>query len=133
MREVTFNMINEFKINELNRDFMGYSLEKGDIWTFHHVIIPARNGGPYARWNGAILAGKSSHPYLHVIEAYDYEKFLDITSELIDINHKGFIDTYNVMIIDEILKEFEFKHQNSYTRKGKKLIKDIYLRRNVNF
>ena len=100
MKEVTIKMINEFKIKELGYDFMGYSLEKGDIWTFHHLIIPNRNGGPYERWNGAILAGKTSHPYLHLIEIYDYDTFVYLTSEMIDMNLKGFLDPINLMYID---------------------------------
>ena len=115
MKEVTKLMINEFKIKELGYDFMGYSLQKGDIYTFHHLIIPNRKNGPYERWNGAILCGKSSHPYLHIIEAYDYDRFTDITSEMIDMNIKGYLD----------IREYA----NKRTRKGKILIREEYTKR----
>lgn len=129
MREVTKLMIKEFKIEKLNYDFMGYSLQKNDIYTFHHLIIPNRNGGPYARWNGAILCGKSSHPYLHVIEEKDYDMFCYLTSEMIDMNQLGRLDINNLRNINELLKQFEREHCSDRTKKGKILIKEEYLRR----
>ena len=121
-------MINEFKLKELGHDFMGYSLQKGDIYTFHHLIVPNRQGGPYARWNGAILYS-TPHQYLHVIEATDYRYFGYLTSEMIDMNQKGFIDIDNILEINDILCEFEYKYRNRRTKKGKRLIKDTYLNR----
>lgn len=121
-------MINEFKLKELGHDFMGYSLQKGDIYTFHHLIVPNRQGGPYARWNGAILYS-TPHQYLHVIEATDHRYFSYLTSEMIDMNHKGFIDIDNILEINDILCEFEYKYRNRRSKKGKRLIKDAYLNR----
>lgn len=129
MREVTKLMINEFKIKQLGYDFMGYSLQKGDIYTFHHLIIPNRYGGPYARWNGAILCGRTSHPYLHLIEAKDYDMFCYLTSEMIDMNIKGFLDIKNLRNIDDVLTRFEREYSGARTRKGKVLIKEEYTRR----
>lgn len=129
MREVTKLMINEFKIKQLGYDFMGYSLQRGDVYTFHHLIIPNRNGGPYARWNGAILCGKTSHPYLHLIEAKDYDMFCSITSEMIDMNIKGYLDIKNLRNIDDVLTQFEREYSETRTRKGKVLIKEEYIRR----
>ena len=131
MKEVTKLMINEFKLKELGHDFMGYSLQKGDIYTFHHLIVPNRQGGPYARWNGAILYS-TPHQYLHAIEATDYKYFGYLTSEMIDMNQKGFIDTDNILEINNILCEFEHKYQNRRSKKGKRLIKDTYLNRIYN-
>lgn len=122
-------MIQEFNINKLGYDFMGYSLQKGDIYTFHHLIIPNRKGGKYERWNGAILCGKTSHPYLHLIEAKDYDIFCYITSEMIDMNIKGYLDINNLKRISYLLKEFEEEHKKDRTSKGKILIKDEYTRR----
>ena len=129
MREVTNLMINEFKIKQLGYDFMGYSLQRGDIYTFHHLIIPNRHGGPYARWNGAILCGRTSHPYLHLIEAKDYDMFCYLTSEMIDENVKGYLDIKNLRNIDDALTQFEREYSGARTRKGKVLIKEEYTRR----
>ena len=129
MKEVTKLMIDEFKIKELGYDFMGFHLNKGDIYSFHHLIVPNRNGGPYARWNGAILNGETSHPYLHVIEAKDYDMFCYITSEMIDMNVKGYLDMQNIRNINDVLCQFEREHCGDRTKKGKLLIKEEYTRR----
>lgn len=131
MKQVTKLMINEFKINQLGYDFMGYSLQKGDIYTFHHLIIPNRHGGKVERWNGAILCGQTAHPYLHIIEAKDYDMFCYLTSEMIDMNIKGYLDPYNLRNIDALLKQFEREHCSDRTRKGKMLIKEEYTRRKI--
>lgn len=128
-KEVTKLMINEFKIKQIGHDFMGYSLQRGDIYTFHHLIIPNRSGGPYARWNGAILCGKTSHPYLHLIEAKDYDMFCYLTSEMIDMNVKGYLDWENLRRINDILTLFEKEHCSDKNKKGKVLIKEEYTKR----
>lgn len=132
MKEVTKLMINEFKIKQLGYDFMGYTLQKNDIYTFHHLIIPNRNGGPYARWNGAILCGNTAHPYLHLIESVDYDMFSYISSEMIDINIKGYIDMENIRNINDVLLQFEREHCGERNKKGRILIKEEYTRRLLN-
>ena len=129
MKEVTRLMINEFAIKKMGIDFMGYELQEKDIYTFHHLIIPNRAGGPYARWNGAVLCGKSSHPYLHAIEDTDLDMFCYLTSEMIDINLKGYLDLNNLRRIHDLLEQFEKEHSGDSTRHGKPLIKEIYTRR----
>lgn len=131
LKEITKLMINEFKIKELGHDFMGYSLQKGDIYTFHHLIVPNRHGGPYARWNGAILFS-TPHQYLHVIEGVDFKYFSFLTSEMIDMNMKGYLDERNVEAVHDILCEFEHKYRNRRSKKGRRLIKDEYLNRIYN-
>ena len=108
-------------------DWMGYKKGNNDIFTFHHLIIPNRNGGPYSMWNGAILCGKTSHPYLHLIEHVDYNTFCYITSLLIDENVLGKIDLEIIKEIDFVLKEFENKYKHGRGRKGKRLIKQEYM------
>ena len=125
MKNVTNLMFNEFKLAELGMDFMGFNLNKKDIITFHHLIIPNRNSGPVARWNGAIIQ-RIPHDYLHLIERVDYEKFCHLTSEMIDMNHKGFLDPYNIANIHAILDEFEAQFGNEKNSKGKLLIKREY-------
>lgn len=129
MKQIIRDMIVFYKINELGFDFCGYSLQKGDIYTYHHNIIARRNGGPETISNGAILCGKSSHPYLHVIEAKDYDRFLAITSELIDENIKGYLDQENLLAIDDILTSFEKEYCSAKNKKGYPLIKEEYTQR----
>lgn len=128
MKEVTKLLINDFKVRQLNCDFMGYSLQKGDSMTFHHLLIPNRENGPYAYWNGVILF-TTPHQYLHVIESIDYHKFALIASEMQDMKVKGYLDDFNLQNIGAILSEFEDKNKGRYTRKGRVLIKDSYLHR----
>ena len=129
MKEITNLMIYKYNIEQLGYDFMGYELQKGDIYTFHHLIIPKRRNGVEEIWNGAVLCGKSSHPYLHLIEAKDYEIFLNITSEMIDENIKGYIDIENLKRIDDLLNYFEREYSGIESKKGKPLIKEEYMRR----
>lgn len=129
MKQVTTLMIREFKIKQLGYDFMGYKLQKGDIYTAHHLIVPARQGGKLTRDNTSILCGQTSHPYLHLIEAKDYDMFCYITSEMIDMNILGRLDEHNLKNIDELLKQFEKEHYDDRGKKGKRLVKEEYLRR----
>ena len=129
MKQIVKDMIKIYKIDKLGYDFLGYSLQKNDIHTFHHLIIPNRNNGPRTRWNGSILCGKTSHPYLHLIEAKDFDMFCYITSEMIDMNVKGYLDIDNLKRINNILKQFEKEHENDRSKKGKILIKEEYKRR----
>lgn len=108
-------------------DWMGYKKAKNDIFTFHHLVIPARNKGPYQVWNGAILNGSTAHPYLHVIENTDYERFLYLTSLLIDENILGRLDLDTIKEIDAVLKQYEREFQGkTYKRSKKKIIKPEY-------
>ena len=107
MKEPGLNLIEKFHLNELNLDFMGYVRQQNDIFTFHHLIVPNCKKGPYEEWNGAILCGATSHPYLHIIEKTDYDMFLAITSEMIDEKIKGYLDRENLLKIRDILNCFE--------------------------
>ena len=129
MKQVTKLMINEFKIKQLNYDFMGYRLQKGDIYTFHHLIIPRRNGGKMVRENGAILCGNTSHSYLHLIEAKDYDIYKYITIEMLDMNLKGYLDLKNIININRLLLYFEKEYGEVRGSKGKLLIKETYRER----
>lgn len=129
MKEITRLMINEYKIKQLGYDFMGYCLQKKDIYTFHHLIIPNRKGGKMEKWNGAILCGQTSHPYLHLIECKEPDMFYFITSEMIDMNIKGYLDIDNLRRIHNLLDTFEREYSGKRTSKGKILIKEEYTKR----
>jgi hypothetical protein len=135
MLEITKLMIKEYNIKKLGYDFMGYELKKKDNASFHHLVVARRNcealglGDGYYKWNGAILNVDTSHPYLHIIESKDPEIFYNITSEMIDMNVKGYLDKTNLEQIDDLLCYFEKEHDRDRTRKGKILIKDKYLER----
>ncbi len=127
-------MIKDFRIMKLGFDFMGYKVDRKQSLSFHHLIIPHREsqkygiGDGYLYWNGAILRQNSSHDYLHIIEAKDYDLFLAITSEMIDQNVKGYLDKENLIYIRGCLELFEREHCSDRTSKGKKLIKEEYIK-----
>ena len=132
MKQVTKLLINEYKIKQLGYDFMGYRLQKGDIYTFHHLIIPRRDGGKMVKENGVILCGETSHPYLHLIEAKDYDLYKYITIEMLDMNLKGYLDLKNIMNINRLLLQFEEAYGEVKSSKGKLLIKELYRERMLN-
>lgn len=135
MRAITKQMIKHYKIMKLKIDFMGYEVSKINTLSFHHLIVPHRDcktkglGEGYLWWNGAILNQPTSHEYLHLIEAKDYDMFLAITSEMIDENVKGYLDRENLLRIRDVLEQFEREHCSDRGKKGNLLIKDSYLKR----
>ena len=138
MKNITEQMIKDFKIMKLGLDFMGYKVDKKQSLSFHHLIIPHREsrnygiGDGYLYWNGAILRQNTSHDYLHIIEAKDYDLFLAITSEMIDENIKGKIDVDNLKRIRDLLLYFEREHDHDISKKGKLLIKREFVTGRVN-
>lgn len=126
MKYITRVMINLYNLKKI--DFMGYSFTRNNA-SYHHLVVPRRLNGPETVENGAVLNGKTSHPYLHRIESVDLDMFNHITSEMIDINIKGYLDIYNLRKIDDILTQFEREHSSDTTKKGKLLIKEEYTRR----
>lgn len=134
MREITRSMIREFKLKELGYDFLGYTFKGTNELSFHHLIVPRRLSGHleakgYTRDNGAILKQSSSHDYLHVIENYDRERFLEITKLLIDENIMGRLDIDIIKKIRDILVSFELEYKDMTNVNGNKIIKKEFTNR----
>ena len=135
MKEVSKELINEFNLKKLGYDFMAYNWYRTSELSFHHTIISHRKckedglGEGYWKWNGSMLVQDTSHEYLHVIERVNYDMFMDITSELIDMNIKGKLDVENLRRIHDILSSFEKEYSGKRSKQGKVLIKEKYLRR----
>ncbi|MDV3426734.1 MAG: hypothetical protein LIR50_06030 [Bacillota bacterium] len=137
MREVTKLMIKKYALLKLKYDFMGYTFERPNQLSFHHLIVPHREckakglGEGYLEWNGALLRQNTAHEYLHTIEKYDYDMFTAITSEMVDENLKGYLDYKNLKAIDDILNQFEREYIGKYSKKGYPIIREEYTRRLV--
>lgn len=136
MREITKQMIDDFNMKKLKYDFMGYEFKNTNQLSFHHLIVPRRNckamhipSEGYVYWNGAILRQDTAHDYLHLIEAKDYERFLYLTSEMIDINIQRAILYEQLKNIHDCLCGFEREYSGKRTNKGHELIKEEYTRR----
>lgn len=126
MLHITRLMIVKYDISDM--DFMGYSVDRKTA-SYHHLIIPRRKGGPKTIDNGAVLNGKTSHPYLHLIEDRDSELFYLITSEMVDQNLKRKLDLDNIRRINDILSYFEKEHSGDTNSYGEPLIKEDYVKR----
>lgn len=136
MKEVTKLLINNFKIKELGYDFLGFSIQKESILSFHHLLLSkeyckkAKLGKGYWYWNGVILCQDTAHEYLHLIQKNNDELFRYITSELLDMKIKGYLDKKNLIAIGQILDYFEYQHIEEKDDKGRYIIKEKYLNRN---
>lgn len=126
MIHITRVMFNIYDITD--RDFMGYSVDKNNA-SFHHLIIPRRNGGPKTVKNGAILNNQSSHPYIHLIELKDYDIFFRITREMIKENRLGKLDKDLIKKIHDLLNVFEREHSGDHNISGEPIIKEEYTKR----
>lgn len=124
MRKITNLMIEMYNLK--NIDFMGYSFNKNNA-SYHHLIIPRRLGGAETIENGAVLNGKTSHPYLHIVEGIDLDMFVSITQEIIEEKAIGRLDKECLGRIDDILSCFEREHSGKRTSKGKVLIKPEFV------
>lgn len=129
MKYITRLIIEEYNLR--NIDMMGYYFNKSNA-SYHHLIVPKRFGGEESIENGAVLNGQTSHPYLHIVEEFDLDRFLAITSEIIDEKSLGRLDKDNLRRIDDILRGFEKEYRGRRTSKGKTLIKPefVYGRKN---
>ena len=137
MKEITRQMIKNYGIKKF--DFMGYDIKRKESLSFHHLIVARRYckqqglGEGYVMWNGAILVQDTSHEYLHTIEYIDYDVFCALTSEMIDMNIKGYLDKDNLRYIKDILLYFEREHDHDRNKKGKLLIKREYTQNRFNW
>ncbi len=123
MNQINNLMIVRYNITDI--DFMGYSINKNNF-NYHHVIIPNRNGGKRTLNNGVILNQYTSHPYLHIVEAKDYEVFYRITREMIKELRAGHLVEKNLKAINELLNYFEREHSGDVNFSGEPLIKEEY-------
>ncbi len=136
MNEVKIQLIRDFRLRKLGYDFMGYDFNNVNDLSFHHLIVPRRNcgllnlGKGYFYWNGAILRRDTSHEYLHLIESIDYDRFLYLTSELIEIKIQKIILMENLRRINDCLETFEREHGSDKNKRGY-LIKEEYTRRRI--
>ena len=137
VKPITREMIKKYGIKDF--DFMGYDIKRKESLSFHHLIVARRYckqqglGEGYHMWNGAILVQDTSHEYLHTIEYIDYDVFCALSSEMIDMNIKGYLDKDNLHHIKDILLSFEQEHDHDRNKKGKLLIKREYTHNRFNW
>lgn len=126
MKQITREMLRIYKPIS-NLDWMNYKLVKRDL-TFHHILKKAE-GGKEEITNGALIM-PIPHQYLHIIEFKDWKTYKHINEIFRIINDQRYEPTKDQReAIEYMLLEFEIKHENDKTAKGKKLIKEEYKKR----
>ena len=135
MREIANIMIHAFNLNKLKYDFAGYTFDRTKQLSFHHLRISKHDckalnipSEGYLYWNGAILRQDTSHDYFHTIVNYVYDRFLAITSELIDENILGELSIESLKRIRDVLESFEREYSNERSKSGNLIIKESYVR-----
>lgn len=137
MKTITRDMMKDYNIHKLGYDFMGYTFDRREDLSFHHLVVPKRDckavglGEGYLRWNGAILNQNTSHDYLHIIERMDRDTFLRITAEMIEENLKGKLDIDNLKRIRELLLYFEDKYEKETNSKGQLILKRKFITKRI--
>lgn len=112
-------------------DWLGF-FKDDDMFSYHHLRIAKRKGGPVTIDNGAILCKSTGHPYLHIIECHDRDKFLYLTKILIEINDQRYMPTFDQLVkMDAVFTEFEREHSADINSNGGYLIRDSFERRLV--
>lgn len=108
-------------------DWMNYKLVKKDV-TFHHIVKKCDGGREWIE-NGALLMPEP-HQYLHIIEFKDWKTYKHINDIFKMVNEQRYEPTEEQReAIECMLQDFEYKHRDDRTSKGKKLIKSEYLKR----
>lgn len=108
-------------------DWMNYTLVKREL-TYHHILKKAEGGREWVE-NGALLM-PIPHQYLHIIEYKDWKTYKHINDIFKMVNEQHYEPTLEQReAIECMLEEFEYKHKDDRTSKGKKLIKSEYLQR----
>ena len=128
MKQITREMLRIYKPIS-NLDWLNYKLVKKDL-TFHHIVKKVE-GGKEIITNGALLM-PIPHQYLHIIEYKDFKTYKHINDLFRIINDQRYEPTKEQReTLEYILQEFEYKHKDDRTSRGKKLIKIEYLDRHL--
>ena len=128
MKPITREMIQIWNMDKT--DWMSYRISRKNPFTFHHAFVPARHGGKYTINNGAILCGQTSHPYIHVIEANDMDRFEYLTEILREINEQRRMPSLEQFRrMRSCLESFEREYSGKRTSKGKVVIKKEFTER----
>lgn len=128
MTKITREMLKIY-IPYSNLDWLNYKLVKKDL-TFHHIVKRA-DGGKKIISNGALLM-PVGHQYLHLIEFKEYKTYKYINEIFQLVNKQEYEPTREQReTIEYLLTQFEKRHKNDKTSKGKQLIKPSYTQRNL--
>lgn len=129
MGSITNKLFNDFELYKLGYDFMGYTFDDKKQISYHH-IQPRHYKGKTTYKNGALLVRETSHNYIHIIEEYEFQLFIELSQELI-AEHKDGITKDHLLAIRQMLEYFEGRYKDMYTKRGVLIVKDEYIRRRI--
>lgn len=129
MGSLTNRLFYEFELHKLGYDFMGYTFDDKKEISYHH-IQPRHYKGKTTYENGALLNRNTSHNYIHIIEEYEFQLFIELSQELI-AEHKDGITKEHLLAIRQMLEFFEQKYKEQYTKRGILIVKEEYVRRRI--
>lgn len=127
MSKLKDRLFNNFELEKLGCDFMGYIFETQKELTYHH-IQPKNYNGKTSYENGALLIS-DSHNYIHIIENYDFKLFIELSQVLKDEHKCKAITKEHLLEIRNILEFFENKYGGRYSSRGQLIIKEDFVKR----
>ena len=119
----------DFGLHKLGYDFMGYYFDDKKELSYHHIQT-RHHKGKTTYENGALLNRNTSHNYIHIIEEYEFQLFIELSQELI-AEHKDGITKEHLLAIRQMLEFFEQKYKEQYTKRGILIVKEEYVRRRI--
>lgn len=129
MGNIANKLFNDFELYKLGYDFMGYYFDDKKELSYHH-IKPRHYKGKTTYENGALLNRNTSHNYIHTIEEFEFDLFIELSQELI-AEHKDGITKEHLLAIRQILEFFEQKYNDTYNKRGSLIVKEEYIRRRI--
>lgn len=129
MGKLANRLYNDFNLNELGYDFMGYTFEIKKELSYHH-IQPKHYGGQTTYDNGSLLVRSTAHNYIHIIENTDFKLFIELSQELKN-EHEAGITKEHLIAIRQMLEFFEDKYEHEYTKRGVPIIKEEFVQRRI--
>ena len=130
MGSIANKLFNDFELYKLGYDFMGYTFDDKKQISYHH-IQPRHYKGKTTYNNGALLVRETSHNYIHTIEEYEFQLFIELSQILNDEHKCKAITKEHLQNIREILEYFERQYENKYTKRGNLIIREEYIRRRI--
>jgi hypothetical protein len=130
MRRLNDKLFYDFNLHKLGYDFMGYYFDDKKDISYHH-IQPRHYKGKTTYENGALLNRTTSHNYIHTIEEYEFDLFIELSQVLKDEHKCKAITKEHLEEIRAILECFEHKYNQQYTKRGNLIIREEYTRRRV--
>lgn len=130
MGKLTTRLYYDYELNKSGYDFMGYYFDDKKELSYHH-IVPRHHKGKTTYENGSLLVRNTSHNYIHTIEAFDFDLFIEISNELKQEHHDG-ITKEHLIAIRQMLELFEARHEGEHTKNGLLIIKEDFVRRRIN-